>query len=134
MDLVTRMPGLAVIAGDERIDGTTRLVRHGDQVTIGGMRVRCLFTPCHTTGHICYYVTQAEDKLVFTGDTLFLGGCGRFFEGSAEQMTEALVTILGHLPGQTKVSAAHAQSRGHVMSCHVMSSGVLWSRILPTKP
>ena len=56
---------------------------------------------------------QAEDKLVFTGDTLFLGGCGRFFEGSAEQMTEALVTTLGQLPGETKVSTAHAQTRGH---------------------
>ena len=54
---------------------------------------------------------QAEDKLVFTGDTLFLGGCGRFFEGSAEQMTAALVTSLGQLPGETKVSAAHAQTR-----------------------
>ena len=51
---------------------------------------------------------QAEDKLVFTGDTLFLGGCGRFFEGTAEQMTEALVTSLGRLPGETKVSDAHA--------------------------
>jgi hypothetical protein len=36
-------------------------------------------------GHICYYVTCAEsgEKLVFTGDTLFLGGCGRFFEGQS---------------------------------------------------
>ena len=58
-----------------------------------------------------YPLCQAEDKLVFTGDTLFLGGCGRFFEGSAEQMSEALVTILGQLPGETKVSAAHAQTR-----------------------
>ena len=49
--------------------------------------------------------------MVFTGDTLFLGGCGRFFEGSAEQMTAALVTSLGQLPGETKVSAAHAQTR-----------------------
>ena len=37
-----------------------RLVRHGDEVTIGGIRVSCLFTPCHTTGHICYYVTQVS--------------------------------------------------------------------------
>ena len=41
-----------------------RLVRHGDEVTIGGIRVSCLFTPCHTTGHICYYVTQvSQDKI-----------------------------------------------------------------------
>ena len=39
-----------------------RLVRHGDHVTIGGMKVSCLFTPCHTTGHICYYVTQVSKR------------------------------------------------------------------------
>ena len=47
---------------------------------------------------------------MFTGDTLFLGGCGRFFEGSAEQMTEALVTTLGQLPGETKVSTRMRRS------------------------
>ena len=78
-----------------------RLVRHGDQVTIGGMSVSCLFTPCHTTGHVCYYVTQGDDKVVFTGDTLFLGGCGRFFEGTAEQMYEAMVGTLSKLPPRT---------------------------------
>ena len=46
-----------------------RLVKHGDEVTIGGIRVSCLFTPCHTTGHICYYVTQVSlsECLAFIG-------------------------------------------------------------------
>jgi len=47
---------------------------------------------------------------VFTGDTLFLGGCGRFFEGTAEQMYEALVNILGKLPPDTKVFCGHEYS------------------------
>ena len=63
---------------------------------------------------------QAEDKLVFTGDTLFLGGCGRFFEGSAEQMTEALVSILARLPPQTKVSGRQCQPvTGHLNNTKV---------------
>lgn len=68
------------------------------------MNVKCLFTPCHTTGHICYYVSKNEDGFqpaVFTGDTLFISGCGRFFEGTADQMYNALITILSKLPGNT---------------------------------
>lgn len=43
----------------------------------------------------------------FLGDTLFLGGCGRFFEGTAEQMHKALIDILGNLPEETKVFCGH---------------------------
>jgi hydroxyacylglutathione hydrolase len=63
-----------------------------------------LFTPCHTTGHICYYVTSNNENVtpcVFTGDTLFISGCGRFFEGTAEQMYNALIKILSTLPKAT---------------------------------
>ena len=61
-----------------------------------------MFTPCHTTGHICYFFTGGGDTpSVFTGDTLFLGGCGRFFEGTADQMHEALVGKLAKLPDET---------------------------------
>jgi len=108
--IVNKVPNLTVIGGDDRIDAVTRLVKHGDELSVGGLQISCLFTPCHTTGHICYYVTQASDKVVFTGDTLFLGGCGRFFEGSAEQMHEALVNILGKLPKDTKVFCGHEYS------------------------
>ena len=102
-DLIKRVPGLTVFGGDDRIDGVTRMVKHGDELKVGSLNIQCIFTPCHTTGHICYYVTKNTDKAVFTGDTLFLGGCGRFFEGTAPQMYEALVKKLGTLPGETKV-------------------------------
>lgn len=46
----------------------------------------------------------------FAGDTLFLGGCGRFFEGTAEQMHKALIEILGNLPDHTKVFCGHEYS------------------------
>jgi len=70
---------------------------------VGSLNVKCLFTPCHTTGHICYYVTSNENvtPCVFTGDTLFISGCGRFFEGTAEQMYHALINILSKLPEAT---------------------------------
>ena len=109
-EMVSKVPGLVVIGGDDRIDGVTRKVTHGDDLNVGGIHVSCLFTPCHTTGHICYYVTQDGDKMVFTGDTLFLGGCGRMFEGTAEQMYHALIGILTKLPPETKVFCGHEYS------------------------
>ena len=77
---------------------------------MGGLQISCMFTPCHTTGHICYYVTQDTERLVFTGDTLFLGGSGRFFEGTAEMMYSAMVEKLSGLPPDTKVYCGHEYS------------------------
>lgn len=52
----------------------------------------CIFVTYNT----CIYVIH-----VFTGDTLFVGGCGKFFEGTPDMMYSALVTILSKLPGNT---------------------------------
>ncbi|CAH0564853.1 unnamed protein product [Brassicogethes aeneus] len=108
-DLVKKSDkALQVFGGDDRIGALTNKVQHGDKFTIGDINVECLFTPCHTTGHICYYLTSpGETPVVFTGDTLFIGGCGRFFEGTAEQMYSALVDKLGNLPGNTRVFCGH---------------------------
>ncbi|XP_063915998.1 hydroxyacylglutathione hydrolase, mitochondrial isoform X2 [Zophobas morio] len=99
---------LQVFGGDKRIGALTNLVKHGDKFSIGDINVECLFTPCHTTGHICYYVNAGgQPPAVFTGDTLFVAGCGRFFEGTAEQMHAALIDILGNLPDNTQVYCGH---------------------------
>lgn len=74
------------------------------------MKERCLATPCHTQDSICYYVTDPTDMShpggLFTGDTLFIGGCGRFFEGTADEMIHAL-KYLGSLPDKTIVYNGH---------------------------
>uniref|UniRef100_A0A182N0L4 hydroxyacylglutathione hydrolase n=1 Tax=Anopheles dirus TaxID=7168 RepID=A0A182N0L4_9DIPT len=103
---------LSVYGGDDdRIGGLTHRVRQDDTFTVGRLRVRCLSTPCHTTSHICYYVQGAEDGdgpgAVFTGDTLFLAGCGRFFEGTPQQMYDALIGQLSSLPDETRVYCGH---------------------------
>lgn len=71
------------------------------------MKVTCLHTPCHTKGHICYYVESENETAVFTGDTMFSGGCGHFFEGTPDQMYRALIEIIGTLPDKTKVFVGH---------------------------
>ncbi|XP_073836866.1 hydroxyacylglutathione hydrolase tenzing norgay isoform X3 [Musca autumnalis] len=99
---------LQVYGGDERIGGLNCKVTQDDAIQIGDLKVTCLFTPCHTTGHICYYVEAPNgERCVFTGDTLFQGGCGRFFEGTAEQMYCALIEKLSALPDDTKVFCGH---------------------------
>ena len=92
-----------VVGGDDRIDELQQMAKQNDTFKLGSLNVLCLATPCHTKGHICYYVTdaQGDSKAVFTGDTLFLGGCGRFFEGNGSQMNEALNVKLAALPDET---------------------------------
>ncbi len=101
--MVQLVKGLEVYGGDQRIDALTKKVGHGDKLKVGGLSVSCLFTPCHTSGHICYFVEDSGGggPAVFTGDTLFLGGCGRFFEGDGTMMHKAMVEILGKLPDET---------------------------------
>lgn len=106
--LCDMVPNLTVYGGDERVEALNSKVTHGDKLKVGELDVDCIFTPCHTSGHICYYVTDKEgNKVVFTGDTMFIAGCGRFFEGTADQMYDALVKKLGSLPDDTKVYCGH---------------------------
>lgn len=65
----------------------------------------------HTLGHICFYATEGDQKAVFTGDTLFVGGAGKFFEGTPEQMQRSLGEKLGKLPAETLVYCGHEVSR-----------------------
>ncbi|XP_057672926.1 hydroxyacylglutathione hydrolase-like protein [Corythoichthys intestinalis] len=108
--LLKEIPGLKVYGGDERIDGLTDKVTDAQELKFNSINVRCLFTPCHTAGHMCYFVWEdecADAPAVFTGDTLFIAGCGKFLEGSAEQMYRNLTQALGSLPQETKVFCGH---------------------------
>ena len=70
-------------------------------------RFRVLDVPGHTAGHIAYYTdTAPAAPILFCGDTLFSGGCGRLFEGTPAQM-HASLSKLAALPGETRVCCAH---------------------------
>ncbi|XP_058142641.1 hydroxyacylglutathione hydrolase, mitochondrial [Dasypus novemcinctus] len=108
--LVKLQPGLKVYGGDDRIGALTHKVTHLSTLQVGSLVVKCLSTPCHTSGHICYFASKPsspEPPAVFTGDTLFVGGCGKFYEGTADEMHKALLEILGRLPPDTKVYCGH---------------------------
>lgn len=103
-DLLAQQPGLTVYGVDERIPGLTRSIADGDSITLGGLSARVVFIPAHTSGHVAYYFEK--EGAVFTGDTLFAGGCGRLFEGDAAMMLQSLSKLLA-LPDDTKVYFGH---------------------------
>ncbi len=88
----------------ERISPIDRKVGHGDVVELGDTRFEVIDTGGHTLGHITYF--DAADQIAFVGDTMFALGCGRLFEGTAEQMWASL-SRLAALPGETAVYCAH---------------------------
>jgi len=84
-------------------------VREGDRVSVLGCDFEVLDVPGHTTGHVAYFCPspgRGEAPLLFCGDTLFSGGCGRLLGGTAAQMYRSLLR-LATLPGETRVCCAH---------------------------
>lgn len=105
--LLAADPALAVVghaSERERIPQLTEAVDDGDQVTLGAITARIIHNPGHTTGAISFFCER--EGAVFTGDTLFGGGCGRLFEGTPAQM-HASLTKLAALPPSTRVYFGH---------------------------
>jgi hydroxyacylglutathione hydrolase len=105
-ELLERYPGIPVYAHRSdrgRIPGQTHFLEQGDRVSIAEMAFDVLFVPGHTSGHIAY----VGHGVAFVGDTLFAGGCGRLFEGTAQQMYESLNEKLAQLPDDTRIYCAH---------------------------
>jgi hydroxyacylglutathione hydrolase len=91
----------------ERIPEPLTRLAQGDRIEVLGLRFEVLDVPGHTAGHIAYYCGDFEGKpLVFCGDTLFSGGCGRLFEGTPAQMLDSLEKLAA-LPGETRVCCTH---------------------------
>ena len=91
----------------ERIPAPSEALQGGDVVTVLGIDWQVIDVPGHTAGHIAYYAPNVDGTpLLFCGDTLFSGGCGRIFEGTPAQMLASL-DKLAALPPQTRVCCAH---------------------------
>jgi hydroxyacylglutathione hydrolase len=106
-DIVRAIPGLRVYGarGEHgRIPAQTHAVDDGDTVEVGGLKGRVIGIPAHTNGHVAYFFPQLN--AVFTGDTLFIAGCGRVFEGQAQTMVDSLAKLAA-LPEATQVYCGH---------------------------
>ncbi|MBC2776199.1 hydroxyacylglutathione hydrolase [Parasphingopyxis marina] len=91
-------------AESARIPTLDRMVKEGDSVMLGEVKADVIDVPAHTAGHIAYFLPSKE--VAFVGDTLFAMGCGRLFEGTAEQMFSNM-RKLEKLPDDTNVYCAH---------------------------
>lgn len=91
----------------ERIPEPLTRLSEGDTVQALGLTFRVLDVPGHTAGHIAYFCEEIDGApLLFCGDTLFSGGCGRLFEGTPAQMLASL-DKLAALPEDTRVCCTH---------------------------
>ena len=104
---------------ESRIPGLTRPLDTGDRFALGSLGVRVIHVPGHTLGAVAYVV---EDLAVFTGDTLFLAGCGRLFEGTPAQMHASLEALAELAPG-TRVYCGHEYTESNLrFAAHVEPS------------
>lgn len=95
----------------------------GDSCTVLGMRFDVIDIPGHTSGHIAYVHTPSDaTPILFCGDTLFSCGCGRLFEGTAEQMHSSL-SRLAALPGDTRVCCGHEYTLANLRFARAVEAG-----------
>lgn len=121
-ELAEALPGLRTYghASDwGRIPGQTEALDHGGTFRLGAEEVRALHVPGHTLGAVAYWV----GGVVFTGDTLFHGGCGRLFEGTPEAMHRSLSGVLGALPGSTRVYCGHEYTVANLRFARTVEPG-----------
>jgi len=104
--LVERFAPLVVgnAADAHRLPKLDVAVHEGSLVEFGAAKLRVMETPGHTLGHISYFI--ADGAILLPGDTLFSMGCGRLFEGTAEDMFRSMRKF-DDLPGETLVCCGH---------------------------
>lgn len=122
-DHIGGLPRLLEVAGaipvygpvDERIAAISHRVAHGDRVHLEtpGLAFDVIEVPGHTRSHLAFH----GHGLLFCGDTLFAGGCGRMFEGTAPQM-HASLGRLAALPASTRVCCAHEYTLSNLRFAH----------------
>ena len=97
-----------------RINDVDQFVSEKDNIQIAGFDTEVIYTPGHTLGHVCYFLKN--QKILFSGDTLFRLGCGRVFEGTMEDMKNSLKKII-NLPDDINVYCGHEYTLSNAKFC-----------------
>ena len=98
--------GLEVYGPKNNVHGINNIVKNNDKFTVIGIDFEVIEIPGHTLDHIAFYSFNDGEPILFCGDTLFSGGCGRVFEGTFDQMFIALKKISKY-PKETKIFCGH---------------------------
>jgi hydroxyacylglutathione hydrolase len=119
-ELLASYPSLVIVGGKgDGVSCCNTFVKDNDTVQVGHLQFRCVWTPCHTPYHMCYYLeskgkTNESKSMLFSGDTLFVGGVGRFWEGQASDMKYSL-DVLKKLPSSTHLFPGHEYAVKNLM-------------------
>ncbi|OAT25202.1 hydroxyacylglutathione hydrolase [Proteus myxofaciens] len=121
-ELVKTYPSIAVFGPQEtQSKGATHIIHDQEKIIVGDFHFSVMGTPGHTLGHVSYYC----EPYLFCGDTLFSGGCGRLFEGTAQQMFSSLQKI-NALPDDTLICCAHEYTLSNMeFAHHIMPKNTL---------
>lgn len=98
---------------NHNIQGIDRTLEDGFTVQLFGEQIEVLAVPGHTLDHIAYYCAATDSPWLLSGDTLFAGGCGRLFEGSADQMHHSLARLAA-LPDHTSIYCTHEYTQANL--------------------
>ena len=132
-ELRSRLQGSVYGPRRERIPQPYVALDDGDEVDVLGLQFEVIDVPGHTSGHIAFFTEDGgAAPILFCGDTLFSGGCGRLFEGTPAQMHHSL-SRLASLPGTTRVCCAHEYTLSNLKFAravepinHALADYVVW--------
>jgi hydroxyacylglutathione hydrolase len=120
-DLIRDRPSVPVVSLDheaDKIPTVTRRVGHGEHFSLEGLAFSALHIPGHTMGAAAYVAHEdGAPVAVFTGDTLFVAGCGRLFEGTPAMMQRSLCETLATLPDGVAVYCGHEYTEANLRFC-----------------
>lgn len=115
--LASSIPDLKVYGGaNEPIPAMTHPLEDGATVALGSsVQIRTISAPCHTSGHVLFYAQDSAtgQRVLFSGDTIFIGGAGKFFEGDGVQMQKNFDRIAA-LPDDTLIYCGHEYTESNL--------------------
>lgn len=106
LGLKKNIRGQVIGPKNRNIAGIDKFVGDGDKFTIIGLSFDVLEVPGHTLDHLAFFASSNERNILFCGDTIFSGGCGRVFEGTFSQMYDSICKLM-NLPKNTEIYCAH---------------------------
>ncbi|MCK5243435.1 hydroxyacylglutathione hydrolase [bacterium] len=95
----------SIISGSQCTPGNNRVIKDNEVIACADISIQAIATPGHTSDSFCFYI-PGTPGMVFTGDTLFVGGCGRLFGGTPDQLWNSLQRLAA-LPEDTLVYCGH---------------------------
>jgi len=99
---------------ERRIPGIDIRLSDNENFKLGNIDFKIFYVPGHTSGHICFY--SKNEKIIFTGDTLFSLGCGKVFEGTHLEMLRSL-NLIKNLPSDTQIYCGHEYTQNNLDFC-----------------